>query len=317
MKHNAIARIIIWSIVIVLILGIMASVILGRMTFTSLIRGEPAQTSPVKIQTSPTVSTQPSQTRPAAQTTAPSTQQKTESAAVDGVVTVPAEGIRELEINWVSGNIQIQTADVAEIQITESGVANADCVMQVQTRGEKLSIAFSKGTEKFLGFGLHGELSKDLTIKVPQNWECQDLEIDVASAKVDVQNLTVWELEFNGASGECKFTDCIVDSLDVNTASGDVYFTGRLRDFDCEAASANIYADLSIVPEEMDLETMSGLMDITLPEDAGFTVSMESMKASFSSEFETTTQGKRYVCGDGQCKISVESMSGEVILRKG
>ena len=317
MKHNAIARIIIWSIVIVLILGIMASVILGRMTFTSLIRGEPAQTSPVKIQTSPTVSTQPSQTRPEAQTTAPSTQQKTESAAADDVVTVPAEGIRELEINWVSGNIQIQTADVTEIQISESGVTNADCEMQVQTRGEKLSIAFSKGTEKFLGFGLHGELSKDLTIKVPQNWECQDLEIDVASAKVDVQNLTVWELEFNGASGECKFTDCIVDSLDVNTASGDVYFTGRLRDFDCEAASANIYADLSIVPEEMDLETMSGLMDITLPEDAGFTVSMESMKASFSSEFETTTQGKRYVCGDGQCKISVESMSGEVILRKG
>lgn len=317
MKHNAIARIIIWSIVIVLILGIMASVILGRMTFTSLIRGEPAQTSPVEIQTSPTVSTQPSQTRPAAQTTAPSTQQKTESVAADGVVTVPAEGIRELEINWVSGNIQIQTADVTEIQISESGVTNSDCAMQVQTRGEKLSIAFSKGTEKFLGFGLHGELSKDLTIKVPQNWECQDLEIDVASAKVDVQNLTVWELEFNGASGECKFTDCTVDSLDVNTASGDVYFTGRLRDFDCEAASANIYADLSVVPEEMDLETMSGLMDITLPEDAGFTVSMESMKASFSSEFETTTQGNRYICGNGQCKISVESMSGEVILRKG
>lgn len=317
MKHNAIARIIIWSIVIVLILGILASFLLGRMTFTSLIRGEPAQTLPVKIQTSPTVSTQPSQTRPAAQTTAPSTQQKTESVAAEGVVTVPAEGIREVEINWVSGNILIQTADVTEIQISESGVANADCVMQVQTKGEKLSIAYAKGTEKFLGFGFHGELSKDLTIKVPQNWECQDLEIDVASAKVDVQNLTVWELEFNGASGECKFTDCTVDSLDVNTASGDVYFTGRLWDFDCEAASANIYADLSIVPEEMDLETMSGLMDITLPEDAGFTVSMESMKASFSSEFETTTQGNRYICGNGQCKISVESMSGEVILRKG
>src|SRR5699024_6243560 len=109
----------------------------------------------------------------------------------------------------------------------------------------------------------------------------QDLEIDVASATVDVQNLTVWDLEFNGASGECNFTDCTVDSLDVNTASGDVYFTGRLRDFDCEAASASIYANLSIVPEEMDLETMSGRMDITLPEDAGFTVSMESMKASF------------------------------------
>lgn len=317
MKHNAIARIIIWSIVIVLILGIMASVILGRMAFTSLIRGESVQTSPLESQVSLTTQTRPAETRPAQETTASSEPQKTESVAADGVVTVPTDGIRELEINWVSGNILIQTADVTEIQISESGAANADCEMQVQTKGEKLSIAYAKGTEKFLGFGFHGELSKDLTITVPQNWECQDLEIDVASATVDIQNLTAWDLEFNGASGECKFTDCTVDSLDVNTASGDVYFTGRLRDFDCEAASASIYADLSVVPEEMDLETMSGLMDITLPEDAGFTVSMESMKASFSSEFETTTQGNRYICGNGQCKISVESMSGEVILRKG
>lgn len=317
MKHNAIARIIIWSVVIVLILGILASFLLGRMTFTSLIRGEPAQTWPLESQVSPTAQTQPSPTRPAQETILSSETQKTESAAADGVVTVPTEGIRELEIEWVSGNILIQSGDVAEIQISESGVTNSDYVMQVRQKEEKLTIAFAQGTQSFLGFGFNGELSKDLTVVVPKSWACEDLEIDVASAKVEIQGLTVRDLEFNGASGECNFTDCTVDSLDVNTASGNVYFTGSLRDFDCEAASASVYAKLSNVPEEMDLETMSGLMDITLPEDAGFTVSMESMKASFTSEFDTTTQGNRYVCGDGRCKISVESMSGEVILRKG
>lgn len=314
MKHNAILRIILWSVVIVLLLGILGSVLLGSAAFKMYKSSSVAVTQIMETEKVNNIQA-PAETTRVPQNTEASTPAQVNTQ--DDMTTVPAAGIRELEINWVSGNILIQTADVAEIQITESGVANADCEMQVQTKGEKLSIAFSKGTEKFLGFGLHGELSKDLTITVPQNWECQDLEIDVASAKVDVQNLTVWDLEFNGASGECNFTDCTVDSLDVNTASGDVYFTGRLRDFDCEAASASVYAKLSNVPEEMDLETMSGLMDITLPEDAGFTVSMESMKASFTSEFDTTTQGNRYVCGNGQCKISVESMSGEVILRKG
>ena len=315
MKHNAILRIILWSVVIVLLLGILGSVLLGSAVFKMYKSSSVAVTPTVETKEADYIIDAPKESILVPQNTEASTPAQVNTQ--DDVTTVPAAGIRELEINWVSGNILIQTADVAEIQITESGAANADCEMQVQTKGEKLSIAFSKGTEKFLGFGLHGELSKDLTITVPQNWECQDLEIDVASAKVDVQNLTVWDLEFNGASGECNFTDCTVDSLDVNTASGNVYFTGRLRDFDCEAASASVYAKLSNVPEEMDLETMSGLMDITLPEDAGFTVSMESMKASFSSEFDTTTQGNRYVCGNGQCKISVESMSGEVILRKG
>ncbi len=315
MKHNAILRIILWSVVIVLLLGILGSVLLGSAVFKMYKSSSVAATPTVETKEADYIIDAPKESILVPQNTEASTPAQVNTQ--DDVTTVPAAGIREMEINWVSGNILIQTADVAEIQITESGAANADCEMQVQTKGEKLSIAFSKGTEKFLGFGLHGELSKDLTITVPQNWECQDLEIDVASAKVDVQNLTVWDLEFNGASGECNFTDCTVDSLDVNTASGDVYFTGRLRDFDCEAASASVYAKLSNVPEEMDLETMSGLMDITLPEDAGFTVSMESMKASFTSEFDTTTQGNRYVCGNGQCKISVESMSGEVILRKG
>ena len=314
MKHNAILRIILWSVVIVLLLGILGSVLLGSAVF-QMYKSSSVSVTQI-METEKVNNIQP----PDETTRVPKNTEASTPAQVntqDDVTTVPAAGIRELEIEWVSGNILIQSGDVEEIQISESGVTDADYVMQVRQKEEKLSIAFTQGTQSFLGLGIHGELSKDLTVVVPASWACEDLEIDVASAKVEIQGLTIRDLEFNGASGECNFTDCTVDSLDVNTASGDVYFTGRLRDFDCEAASASVYAKLSNVPEEMDLETMSGLMDITLPEDAGFTVSMESMKASFSSEFDTTTQGNRYVCGNGQCKISVESMSGEVILRKG
>lgn len=314
MKHNAILRIILWSVVIVLLLGILGSVLLGSAVF-QMYKSSSVSVTQI-METEKVNNIQP----PDETTRVPKNTEASVPAQVntqDDVTTVPVAGIRELEIEWVSGNILIQSGDVAEIQISESGVTDADYVMQVRQKEEKLSIAFTQGTQSFLGLGIHGELSKDLTVVVPASWACEDLEIDVASAKVEIQGLTIRDLEFNGASGECNFTDCTVDSLDVNTASGDVYFTGSLRDFDCEAASASVYAKLSNVPEEMDLETMSGLMDITLPEDAGFTVSMESMKASFSSEFDTTTQGNRYVCGDGQCKISVESMSGEVILRKG
>ena len=314
MKHNAILRIILWSVVIVLLLGILGSVLLGSAAF-QMYKSSSVSVTQI-METEKVNNIQP----PDETTRVPKNTEASVPAQVntqDDVTTVPAAGIRELEIEWVSGNILIQSGDVAEIQISESGVTDADYVMQVRQKEEKLSIAFTQGTQSFLGLGIHGELSKDLTVVVPASWACEDLEIDVASAKVEIQGLTIRDLEFNGASGECNFTDCTVDSLDVNTASGDVYFTGSLRDFDCEAASASVYAKLSNVPEEMDLETMSGLMDITLPEDAGFTVSMESMKASFSSEFDTTTQGNRYVCGNGRCKISVESMSGEVILRKG
>ena len=81
--------------------------------------------------------------------------------------------------------------------------------------------------------------------------------------------------------------------------SGDVDFTGSLNKLDWEAASANLTAVLSNVPRELELEGVSGKMDITLPSNAGFTLKMEGLSQNFTSEFETAYQNKRYVCGNG------------------
>ena len=308
MKTNAIIRIILWSLVILLLVAILAGVLLGRSAFRSLSRifredESYAETFiPARLDENevPLVTERP---------VAP--------LNPDETVSLPAEEIRDIEIEWAAGKILIQPIDTDEIQFSESDVTDIKNGLVWKQRGSTLSISFCEGSAgNFLNFGNDSNLTKDLTIFVPNNWTLDTLEIDAASATLEVNDLRIDEVDIDTASGACKFDNCTVKELDLDTASGDIRFYGFLDILDCDAASASVYAILTNIPTRMDLDSMSGDLDITLPEGAGFTASVEGLSADFSTDFETTNRNGNYVCGDGRCRISVDAMSGDVIIRK-
>lgn len=239
----------------------------------------------------------------------------------DGTVSqagaVDASQVSSIEIDWVAGSITIQHGDVNEITFSESEVSKDKYKMVWKQEGSKLSIQFSKDSSGWTGIHIGSDLSKDLVITVPQDWNCDELDIDAASANVTITDLTVNELDFAGASGKCVFNSCDVNKLDVETVSGDIKFDGTLDILNCEAVSANCYLELTNVPSRIDLEGVSGDLDITLPANSGFSASMDSVSGHFSSDFETSISAGNYTCGDGACLINVSCVSGDVIIRKG
>lgn len=224
--------------------------------------------------------------------------------------------IREIKIEWISGSVTIEPGDVQEITFLESGNGTDKYEMVWKQSGDELVIQYSKDSG-IAGFGLHfGDGSKDLTVTVPRGWVCDSLELDTASTDLTVRDMIIREMEIDSASGTAKFENCTVSSLDVDTASGDVTFTGSLNELDFEAASASFTGVLENVPDQVNMDSMSGDLTLTLPEDAGFTVSLDAMSSDFSSDFTTVKKNKSYVCGDGHCKIDVDAMSGDVSILK-
>ena len=224
--------------------------------------------------------------------------------------------IREIKIEWISGSVTVEPGDVQEITFLESGNGTDKYEMVWKQSGDELVIQYSKDSST-AGFGLHfGDGSKDLTVTVPRNWLCNSLELDTASTDLTVRDMIIREVEIDSASGTAKFENCTVSSLDVDTASGDVTFTGSLSELDFEAASASFTGVLENVPDKVKMDSMSGDLTLTLPEDAGFTVSLDAMSSDFSSDFPTVKKNKSYVCGDGHCKIDVDAMSGDVSILK-
>lgn len=224
--------------------------------------------------------------------------------------------IREIKIEWISGSVTIEPGDVQEITFLESGNGTDKYEMVWKQSGDELVIQYSKDSS-IAGFGLHfGDGSKDLTVTVPRGWVCDSLELDTASTDLIVRDMIIREMEIDSASGTAKFENCTVSSLDVDTASGDVTFTGSLNELDFEAASASFTGVLENVSDKVKMDSMSGGLTLTLPEDAGFTVSLDAMSSDFSSDFPTVKKNKSYVCGDGHCKIDVDAMSGDVSILK-
>lgn len=292
MKTNAIIRIVIWSIILVLLAGILVY-FLGGYSVSGTIFNT-STVIPINEDTSG------------------------ETALIANAVhTVTANAITDMEIEWAAGSIILQPGDVETITFCETAVSdNADALVWEQ-KGSKLKIQYCKDSVVNFSIGINTTPTKDLLVTVPQDWVCNSLEIDAASAVLTVAGLTIREVEIDTASGPCDFINCNITSLDLDTASGDISFTGCLDVLDCDAASASFTGVLDNVPSRMDMDSMSGNLDITLPEGAGFTVAMDALSSDFSSDFETASQNGHHVCGDGSCRINVDAMSGDVIIRKG
>ena len=351
MKSNAIIRIVIWSVVILVLLAILIAG-LGSNLFTLFHDTVVTKSEPLAVGQSVLVTSETNIYE------MPNSQSKTKGtlATGDAVVIgrsevfneenwayitspdtgwIPAEcvaqdtvnrtgstgsagvdTVRDIKIEWISGSVTVEPGDVQEITFSESGAATDKYKMVWKQSGDKLTIQYSKNSGT-VGFGIHiGEGSKDLTVTVPRGWVCDSLELETASTDLTVRDMIIREMEIDSASGTADFESCTVSSLDVDTASGDVTFTGSLSELDFDAASASFTGVLENVPDKVKMDSMSGDLTLTLPEDAGFTVSLDAMSSDFSSDFPTVKKNKSYVCGDGHCKIDVSAMSGDVSILK-
>lgn len=229
-----------------------------------------------------------------------------------------ASEISEIEIEWAAGDILIQPGLSDQITVQEDNVTDLKYAMVLQQKGDTLKIQFCEDSmNHVIGIGSYDAMVKDLTITVPVDWVCESLDIECASATVEANDLTIGEVDFDGASGTCEFENCIIEEMDIDTASGDIRLVGELGSLDCDAASASVYAVLTNVPSRLDMDMMSGDLDLTLPANAGFSLAMDSMTGDFTTDFETSMKNGNAVCGDGRCRINLDALSGDVTIRKG
>lgn len=298
MKSSAIIRIILFSIAILVLLGIFVSVMVFRSFMIDLDESGIIDTVQEIFEV-----------------------RESDEIRIDGngrSGEYDATQVRDLEIDWVAGTIIIQPGDTDTIRFEESAVSDTKYQMITKRSGDKLVLQFCEESVGSFGFGINysNDLSKDLVITVPLDWVCDSLEIDTASARVEIRNLQINEVDFDGASGLCIFENCSIAELDIDTASGDVEFSGTLNTLDFDAASANFHGNLQNTPNSLKMDTMSGDLDITLPEDCGFVATLDTMSGDFSSDFQTTISNGKYTYGNGVCKINVKAMSGDVTIRK-
>lgn len=200
--------------------------------------------------------------------------------------TFSPEGVHSLELEWVGGQVTVEPWEGEEIQIIESAAGDIGERDRMVCRrdGDSLEIRYVRSGIRF-GTPFEG---KQLEIRIPRTLaeNLPELEIENVSASVVLRDLNIRELDMNTVSGPLTAENLQADDLGFESVSG------------------SLIAAFSEAPREMDLETVSGNAELTLPKEASVRTEFETVSGKLSSQLPT---------GNGTL-IEMESVSGDLTI---
>ncbi len=270
--------------------------------------------------------------------------------AADGVYSVKAEGLKELNVDWISGSVIVDLMDtnVILIQETSDKTISEKDALRYGVSGSKLRIQACKKNHR-------GKLPKKyLVVSLPHSLAdaLHVCKFDTVSASVSAAGLRLDKLEVNTVSGTVMLSDMIVDEVGIDSVSGSValldsqaeslridsvsgkinvagdmkkvktssvsgsmaYDLDSCRDIRANTVSGMVLLALRETPHELKIDTTSGEVNIALPTDASCTINLDTMSGKLYLN-DTAIGDKRLTLGEGSAEFDINSMSGNVCIR--
>ena len=219
MKRNAIARIVIYSLIVVILVGVLVHGMDWDGFHFDLDLGDDAQ-------------------------------------IVTGTASVEPSSIKHIRIEWVDGLVDVATADQDTITFSETN-GEKEC-MVYQIKGDTLVIRYSKESIKlginittpnkhltvhvpmdWIAAGIEiSAVSSNVTVELP---EVQEAKVETVSGNIDIRCERSKEISFTTVSGHAGFTgNC--EELDCESVSGNckVALDGSAKEIQMESISGDL-----------------------------------------------------------------------------
>lgn len=262
--------------------------------------------------------------------------------------------IHTLNIHWIGGSVHFTISEDDSVAVEEksSKPLDEDDRMRYKVDGGVLTIRARKSG---MFFGIGKKLSKDLTVAVPKELagkltqiaaDCvsasvslsdmtvQTLQIDTVSGNISIQNSKIGSASFDSVSGRTSISDCTVDSiscdstsgsvtcnsvsansLEMNSTSGRCKFSGAVKKVDADTVSGSVEIDSSTEIERFESDTVSGSVLLRIPDSNGFTAKLDSVSGDFNCNAPVTSSKSSRTYADGSANFNFDSVSGDVTIQ--
>lgn len=246
-----------------------------------------------------------------------------------GPGSLDAAAITAIEVNWVDGEVIFaQGAENAvSFSETSSQQLNEEWQLRYYLDGSTLRIQYCEG-----GISIRPTLNKVLTLTLPASLSLDDmnvngvssdikipdimanrLDISTTSGNVELNRAVVPTIRINSVSGDIKAADVEADTLDVSTTSGDIRFDGSaLKSISCNTVSGSIRLSPGETFTRLDANSTSGDITLDIPESVGFRAHHSSVSGDFSCNAPVQTQNKTAIYNGGGAEIEFSTVSGDM-----
>ena len=287
MKRNAIARIIIWSLVAVLLTSLLV----------------------VGISSSPSSFFSGDWSLGAMGVT-----YKNSALYNVGGGTVTDE-FHSIKVNWTNGKINIEAYDGEDTVISETEVAEKENKLRWRVEDGVLKI---QQMAAGMRFGLKQTPKKTLTVKIPSNVAegLKAVTSDSVSAEVTITGISASDkIEIDTVSGGANLKNIKTEKLDIDTVSGSIKATGEFTELESDSVSGDVSVSSATPLKKLDCDSTSGNIRLTIPKNSGFTLKADTVSGDISCGLPTVSESKnRRVCGDGSADFETDTVSGDLII---
>ncbi len=245
------------------------------------------------------------------------------------------EPIREIDIRWISGEVEIVAVEGDTLRLTEHEPPQDESFqMHWLVKNGTLYIKFCK-SKLFMGFTNWGD--KRLTLEVPSSWmdsingirvettsasidvrdvKARSIELDAVSGAIRAQNVTASTLELDTVSGAIEVDGLEGKRITAETTSGTVRLVGAMEHVETDSVSGRVTVDSQVTPRSFEADTVSGSVTLICPEGNGFTLELETVSGGFDCDYPINKSGKLHICGDGESNFEINTVSGDAVIRK-
>lgn len=251
---------------------------------------------------------------------------------------IEGDKVRDLEINWISGDIKVEVYDGDTVQFFEksSKELNENEQLHYYNKNGRLIIQFQKAQKKMLSMGKG--LNKELTVKIPEStakamgYFC----VDTVSSETRIKGIHVNKMNLNSTSGgfeidKCSSVKLTIDStsgsitanslvveekLELNTTSGSASLEGSFQSVSSDTVSGSIDIISDICPEKVRTDSVSGSVTLAIPENNGFTYRKDTVSGSLKCDFAVSQEDDKGIYKDGDAVFDFESVSGSITIKE-
>lgn len=241
--------------------------------------------------------------------------------------------VKNIEIDWLSGNVTIERyqGDVIQITETDSPSPDADKLHYHLNDSGYLQIRYFSSRQTA---GIYHKVeNKDLVIRVPENCSFEDIQLTINAGNATLTDLTLEDKAYiTVVSGNVNLNSCEVEKLFCDISQGLLNDVGStIQQINAGVFQGNIKMsgaygvfDGGVQQGNISLETWSatrikaqidqGNLNVILPENIGFTARylVDTGSINFGDFQVNNTGSTEAICGDGALELILTVKSGVI-----
>ena len=215
------------------------------------------------------------------------------------------EEVKEIEVNWINGDITIVQGETTSISVKEENYE--DHPLYYFLDGTTLNI-------KYVEYGTSNSeinaLEKDLTIMIPTT--LPDIEIDMINGECNFALQTLCnDVTVNLINGNINICSISADEIELDTVNGNINIESiNATSLSIDKVNGNSNIKNITKAISIDINAVNGIDTICVPESLGYKVEHDSI-GTFTSDYDNS---KTY--GDKLVDIEYDGANGILNIKK-